>query len=471
MSILDLDANTLADQIRQGTITSLEATETYIEHLNRINPQINCIVEERYELARAEAKQCDELLAQNNNTIKGRLFGVPISMKEAFHVAGMKTTGGLLHRKNMIMHQDAAIVELLQNEGAVILGKTNTPTLCFCQETENKLFGRTNNPWDLSRTVGGSSGGEAALIASGGASVGVGSDIGGSIRFPAHFNGVIGFKSGAFQVKDDGAYPPFNHHLQMRMFGVGALSKSVRDARLINEIIASAQPIKRDLSDFSITIPINQLKYPVSAQTALMLKDVKAELENTHPVTDEQPPMFEHSALLWQLIMSIDGAPSVIEEASGQQPIKPLKHWLQEKISGNSEFHRYLTWALIGTRMFKPSKRQIKEVREQIQFGDPLIHDYLQNRLLILPVYHSPAQHHGQVYKEIFHISKSYLKYIPFVAYANTWGLPSLVIPVGEEQGLPISIQIISSVGNEDAIFSLGEVIEAHFRGWRRASL
>ncbi|TCZ77423.1 amidase [Paenibacillus albiflavus] len=470
MSILDLDASTLAGYIRQGTVTSLEATEAYIEHLKRINPSVNCLVEERFELARHEARQCDDELASNQN-IKGRLYGVPISMKEAFDVAGMRTTGGLRHRKNLVMDHDAAIVELLRHEGAIILGKSNTPTLCFCQETDNKLYGRTNNPWDLSRTVGGSSGGEAALIAAGGAALGIGSDIGGSIRFPSHFNGIIGFKSGAYQVKDDGAYPPFPHPLQERMLGIGAIAKSVRDARLVNDILALAQPIKRNLSDFSITLPIDQVKYEVSAQTMLLLKDLKLELEEAIQVVDEQPPMYEQSALLWQQIMSIDGASNVVNAASGKRLLKPMRHWLQERIAGNSEWHRYLLWALVGARTFKPSKQQMAKLNEQINLGNQLIQEYLQHKLLILPVYHSPALPHGQVYKEIFAISKSFLKYMPFVAYANTWGLPSLVIPIGEENGLPVSIQIISSIGNEDAIFSLGEKIESRFRGWKRAIL
>ena len=127
-------------------------------------------------------------------------------MKESFHVEGMRTTGGLLNRKESIQDADAEVVRKLRNEGAIILGKTNTPALCFCQETDNKLYGRTNNPWDLTRTAGGSSGGEGVLIAIGGAAVGLGSDIGGSIRLPSHFNGVVGFKSGNSQVSSVGVF-------------------------------------------------------------------------------------------------------------------------------------------------------------------------------------------------------------------------------------------------------------------------
>ncbi|MFK4997846.1 amidase family protein [Bacillus sp. N9] len=161
-----------------------------------------------------EAEAAD--LQVNAGNAKGKLFGVPISVKESFHVREMKTTSGLLHRKDMVMTEDAAIVQKLKDEGAIILAKTNTPSLCFCQESDNKLYGRTNNPWDVRKTAGGSSGGEAALIAVGGAAAGIGSDIGGSIRFPSHFNGVIGFKSGRNQVDVGGSFRKWSTHCKIK---------------------------------------------------------------------------------------------------------------------------------------------------------------------------------------------------------------------------------------------------------------
>ena len=119
--------------------------------------------------------------------------------------------------------------------------------------------------------------------------------------------------------------------------------------------------------------------------------------------------------------------------------------------------------------MFKPSKRRIREINETIVQGDEWISDYLSKRLLILPVYHTGAGKHGQVFKEIFSIRKTYLQYMPYVAYANVWGLPSLTLPVGlDENDMPISIQIISAIGNESAIFRLGSIIEKKFHGYRR---
>ena len=148
--ILDMDATTLAAKIAGQELTSLEVTEAFIAHLQRIQPQLNCLVEDRFEESRAEARKADQDLA--NGLAKGRLFGVPISIKESFHVAGMRTTSGLPHRRDLVEEQDAEIVARLKGEGAIILGKSNTPVLCFCQETDNKLYGRSNNPWDPART-------------------------------------------------------------------------------------------------------------------------------------------------------------------------------------------------------------------------------------------------------------------------------------------------------------------------------
>ncbi|NLJ73168.1 MAG: amidase [Syntrophomonadaceae bacterium] len=469
-SLLDLDATELARQISQNEISSLEATETYIAHVEKINPTINCLVEDRFTLAREEAKKADDAL--KDDTPKGRLHGVPISMKESFNVAGMKTTGGLPYRKDMVEKKDAEVVARLRKEGAIILGKTNTPVLCYYQETDNKLYGLTRNPWDVSRTVGGSSGGEGAIIAAGGASVGLGGDIGGSIRFPSHFNGVIGFKSGNRQISYDGSFPPFDNDLQIQMLGFGAIAKSVRDTRLVNEIIADTIPANCELSDFTINVLNNSLKYPVNQSTRNAILQVTAHLKKDFKLIDEQPPYYEEAAPLWQVIMSINGAKEAAEIAFGPNPIKPTQEYLKELRSNSSPLHRYITRVLITANMMKPSPTKLKKTEEFIARGNRMVASYLGNKLLILPVYHTPAPPHGTVMKEVFSPLMTYKKYMPFIAYANTWGLPTLTIPILEDAGgLPISLQIISKIGNEDAIFKLAEILEQEFRGYKRAIL
>ena len=466
-TILDADATTLGEMIRRQEITSTEATKMYIEHIKKMNPKINFLIEDRFSTALAEAENADRQIL--NNQASGELFGVPMSMKESFHIEGMKTTGGVVHRKNAIQTADAEVVRKLKEAGAILLGKTNTPELCFCQETDNKLYGRTNNPRDLERTVGGSSGGEAAMIAIGGAAAGLGSDIGGSIRFPSHFNGVVGFKSGRGQVSAIGSYPSEEDELQSRMLGIGPITKSVQDAKLIYNIIAKKQAEEQSLNKFTINI-LPATDYPLSSETASLLKSTEHLLSDRFSIERNMPPFFKESASLWQEIMSINGAEMMQKEAFSGKSISPMRSYITDIISGKAENHRYLSWALIGASLFKPNQNRIDEIRNFIAKGDAVLEDYLNERILLFPVYHSTAPKHGVVYKEIFSIRKTFKKYMPYVAYANVWGLPSLTIPVGEdENGMPIGLQLMSKNGNEEALFQLGLEIEKECAMYKRA--
>lgn len=466
-NILDMDAVGLREELDAGRLTSLEITQNYIDHLKNINPSVNCLVEERFETALKEAAEADEKLKKREPA--GKLTGIPISMKEAFDVEGMHTTGGLVLRKDRLADKDAEVVAKLRKEGAIILGKTNTPALCFCQETDNKLFGRTNNPWDLKRTAGGSSGGEGALIASGGAAAGIGSDIGGSIRFPSHFNGVVGFKSGNGRVSDKGSYPPINDVLQERMLGIGPMTKSVRDARFLYEIMAE-YPNNRDqnLEDFTIHCPI-ATNYPLGEDTRKVLLQIKDKLSGDLQVDEEIPPYLDQSALLWQEIMSIDGARGTAKEAGINGTGQLLNFYLKEKMTGKSGQHGYLTWALIGAGLFKPGKKRMEAIKAELLEGDQVLEEYLAKGIVILPVYHRTAPLHGDLYKEIFSINKTFKKYMPYTAFANVWGLPALTIPVGKDcDGMPIGVQLISRNGNEEVLFQMGERMEGVVSGYER---
>ncbi|WP_438314175.1 amidase [Sporosarcina sp. FA9] len=465
--ILSLDASSLAKMIANKEITSYRATKIYIEHIKKVNPALNFLVENRFGAALKEASEADRILNENNAT--GKLFGVPMSMKESFDVAGMQTTGGLLNRKGIISETDADIVRKLKDEGAIILGKTNTPALCFCQETDNKLYGRTNNPWDVTCTAGGSSGGEAVLIAVGGAAAGVGSDIGGSIRFPSHFNGVVGFKSGRDQVSSSGSFPVENNELEKRMLGIGPITKTVEDAKLIYNIIANTPAPNQNLSNFSVSV-LPKMDYPLSAETEAHLESVFSYVKSHFETERSIPPLFNETSQLWQEVMSIDGAKKQKELAYGDKPIQPIRSFLYEKIRGNSELHHYLSWALIGASLFKPSGKRVTEITEIITNGDKVVSEYLHDKILISPIYHSAAPKHGGVFKEIFSIRKTFRLYLPYISYANVWGLPSLTIPVGKDNsGMPIGIQLMCKNGNEDAVFKLGELIEKEFQGYVRS--
>lgn len=464
--ILEADALKIREMVMNREVSVSTITSGFIERMKNKNPTVNFLAEDRFDEAMEQAAQADAVLS--NGGAVGALFGVPMSMKESFDVAGMQTTGGLLSRKGYVQENDADVVRKLKAEGAIIIGKTNTPELCFCQETDNKLYGRTNNPWNLERTAGGSSGGEGAAIAIGAAAVGLGSDIGGSIRFPSHFNGVIGFKSGKGQVSQVGSFPFVEDPWQQRMLGIGPIAKSVRDAKLIYSLIAEHRIEKLDLSSFTINV-FRTTDFPLSNESVKILNNVYLSLKDAFMTVREPLPYLEESALFWQEIMSIDGGEATRKVAFENGKGSPLSAYMKDRANGKAEIHRYLSWALIGASLFKPSPKRVDQLSYLLDAGDQFLEGYLENRLVVMPVYHTVAPPHGIVYKEIFSIKKTFLKYMPFAAYANTWGLPSLTVPIGKDaDGMPIGLQIIGKNGNEDAIFSLGSFLEKEFGGYAR---
>lgn len=469
MDLFSLDATAIAHIIRTKQQSIYQIVSHMIEHAKNENAYIHAIVEDRFEEALDEAKEKDAIL--QSSTDVGPLFGVPISVKESFDVKGMKTTGGLLHLKNHVATTDADVIQALKQAGAIILCKTNTPTLCFCQETDNKLYGKTNNAWDQSKTAGGSSGGEAALLAVGGATVGIGSDIGGSIRFPCHFNGIIGFKPGKSQVSLQGHFPNESIALQQRMSTAGPMGKSVRDMKLMYETITRTPTLKQDIKDLSVSfLPLDQ-PYPLNESTNQWIQQVEQFASSVGHVERDMPPYFLDSATVWQEIMSIDGAADMKKIAFPKGKLSYIRSYIWEKLSGKSSVHRYLSWALIGATLFKPSQKRVEELVSYFSQGDEEVYAYYEDRVSVLPVYHSSAFAHGDVYNEIFSIKKTYQQVMPFVAYANVWGLPSLTVPIGiDEENMPIGVQIVSRVGNEDLIFQVGKLIEREFHGYVRST-
>ncbi|MBA4495329.1 amidase [Paenactinomyces guangxiensis] len=452
--ILSMDATTLAQKIRAGEISSQEATETYIRHIQQVNPHINAMVEDRFEQARHEARERDRELMEG--TAKGKLFGVPVSIKESFYMVGMKTTSGLSSRKNDGDPKDADVVRLLKNEGAVILGKTNTPIFLLCQETDNYVYGRTNNPWNLERTAGGSSGGEGAFIAVGGAAVGLGSDIGGSIRFPSHFNGIIGFKSGKQQVSDEGHFPPFSPPFQRDMQGIVPMAKSVQDAELVYEIIAKHPLKKQELDQVEFVIPRIDPKYPLDSCTLSLYGQVEQYLSKHVKISKQSPPYFDQAVQLWAAVMTSDG---------GEQFMPSLEK------ENFDHLHPYFKTILGVAQAIKPSPEQWEQVTALRTQAESEVLDYFKQRVLVLPVYHTPAPEHGRVVDELFSEPENLSKFSSFISYVNCFGLPALVIPVGEnEEGMPISIQLTTATGQEDALFQAGKIIEKEFRGYVRCT-
>jgi amidase len=217
-------------EIRTGNLSSRDIVEACLERIEQINPKVNAVVQLAAERARNEADELDRQTARGQ--YKGPLHGVPITIKDSLDTEGIVTTGGTMGRKGFIPSQDAPVVARLRDAGAVLLGKTNTPELTFSGETNNLIYGRTNNPYDLKRSPGGSSGGSAAVIACGGSALELGSDTGGSIREPAHLCGIAGIKPTSGRTPRSGHIVPYGGGILDSLTQLGPMARYVEDLAL-----------------------------------------------------------------------------------------------------------------------------------------------------------------------------------------------------------------------------------------------
>ena len=232
-----LPAMEMAKQIREKKISPVELVEAHLAKIERLNPKLNAYVHVERERVLSEARDVESDVM--NGRSPGALHGVPISVKGSIEVAGMKCEAGTRLRAGFVAAKDAPLVGRLRAAGAIVLGVTNSPEMLMAWETDNPLYGRTNSPWDLERTPGGSSGGEAAAIASGMSAGGVGSDGGGSIRVPAHFSGICGLKPTPGRIPSTGHYPPSGGPFAL-IGVVGPMARTVADLKLLFEVMQGA---------------------------------------------------------------------------------------------------------------------------------------------------------------------------------------------------------------------------------------
>lgn len=232
-----LSATELAARLRGRELSATEAVDACIARLEETHERLNAVVVRRFDAARREAGEADKRLAAGEPA--GPLAGVPITVKESFDLAGTPTTAGLEQRRDHVAAADSPLVARLREAGAIVLCKTNVAQLLVFHESDNPLYGRTSNPWDPGRTPGGSSGGEAAVIAAGGAALGIGSDIGGSVRVPAHFCGIHGLKATAGRLTFRGSINELVDAPSGVPDAAGPMARSVADLELAFRLLAA----------------------------------------------------------------------------------------------------------------------------------------------------------------------------------------------------------------------------------------
>jgi amidase len=448
-TITAMSAAGMATAVREGRLTALEILDAHLDRIAALNPALNAIVAVDAERARAAAR------AHNR---QGTLAGVPLTIKASLDVAGMPAECGSRLRAGNIAAGDATLVARLRAAGAVILGVTNTPEFLMAWETDNALYGRTNSPWDLSRTPGGSSGGESAAIAAGMSAGGIGSDGGGSIRVPAHFTGICGLKPTPGRIPASGHFPgsvgPF-----VQLGVVGPMARTVGDVRLIFEACAGL-----DWADVrSVDLPIKQITAkgirvawfddngiaPVTAETGNAVRAAAGALTNAGIEVEHRFPTgldgFFDLFILFFVQCGIVFLQPLVDELGDRISPTLRNYWTQALARPRPSFDDLvLGWA----------QRDAMRLTLLEQMRDVPI--------LLSPVCSTPAFRHGEREWDVEGRRVPYLESFSYCELCNVLGLPAAVVPVGiSPEGLPIGVQIIGRPFEEELVLAVAEIIES----------
>lgn len=339
--ILTLSASQIRQQIVQRSLSAAEIVDVFMRRIREVQPAINAMTVDCFEPARQQAQQLDNQVRSGQiESQRLPLLGVPITIKEAFAVHGTPATMGLVSRATELASTDAPLVTALRNAGAIVLGKTNVPQLMFFHETDNPLYGRTDNPWDLQRTCGGSTGGEAALIAAFGSPLGLGSDLGGSIRVPAHFCGIHGLKPTNCRFTRTGSVANLRGMTGME-FQPGPMARCVDDLQTMCEVLATASAADQIPAPFpdSRTIDVSRLRigiwrqddlFPVSSTVQLAVENAANALQQAGAeIVEFAMPHVRTMVQTYLGLMSADGGRD-LQQLLGRDPAdQRIRHLLR----------------------------------------------------------------------------------------------------------------------------------------------
>lgn len=453
--MIDLSSETLsslAELISTRKFSAEEVLRAHLERVDLLNPKLNAVVTLAPD-ALDKAKEADAVLVPGGAI--GPLHGVPVTVKDTIETGGLKTTSGSAMRAGFVPPSDAPAVARLKAAGAIILGKTNTAEMAMDYTTENPVFGRGNNPFDLSLTTGGSSGGEAAAIATRMSPGGIGSDLAGSIRIPAHFCGVVGLKPTVGRVPGQGQFPPPAGPYSLGAV-IGPMARSVKDVKLLFEVLAGevSDQLPKPLSG-RVAFYTDDGVAPVSAETRQAVEKAAQALSDAGLQVDElRPPGVERGHDLWLKLFS---RASVV--------------MLRDVYAGNEDKGGdFVRWRL-GTADDTPAARLDEYITSWIErdrLRNQLIDWMTEVPLLIAPVGATPAYEHGTHKVTIGETTMNTFRAFSYSQTFNVFDLPVAVVPAARSNTeLPIGVQIIGRPFAEAGVLAAATIIEEALGGWR----
>lgn len=447
-------AGEAAKAIRTGKVSSLQLTKHILERINRYNPALNAVITILKDEALKRASAADEALAKGQ--LWGPLHGVPCTVKDTFEMAGVRTTAGSPALTEHVPAKDAVVVARLRAAGAVIIGHTNVPLMAGDVQTFNEVFGTTNNPWDLTRTPGGSTGGGAAALAAGLSFLSIGSDIGGSIRTPAHFCGVYGHKPslGVIPLRGHIPPPPGVPIPPSDLNVAGPLARSATDLKLVLEVLGG--PDREDaiayswslppargtrLTDYRLGYVVDDPLCPVSSDVKeVILKAIEALCEAGVRLEEGWPPNVdpaEQYATYRYLLYSATRAYRLHNEQFDdlrKQAAKKDKSYETIVASAMTSPHKHFQAASIGRMAARATWQEFFRTHDAFLFPTAFV-----------PAFpHDQRQPTGERRLSTPEGSRFYWDITFWITFATLSGLPATMAPVGlTSDGLPVGIQIM----------------------------
>ncbi len=464
--LLTLSAIELARRIKNKEVTSREVVEVHIDHARRVNPYLNAIVKDRFSAALKDADAADNQVAKRTNNLPP-LHGVPCTIKENFAFTGMPQASGLVARKNIISDHDAPTVARFRAAGAIPLGVTNTSELCMWMESNNRVYGRSNNPYDPAHIVGGSSGGEGAIIGSGASPFGLGADVGGSIRMPAFFNGVFGHKPTPGIVPNTDQVPMPSGDI-LKYCVTGPLARRAEDLMPLLQILSGP-----DAGDnLSGTVPVGDLR-SVSLETLRLInisgngrqrvsqdmrqaqkRAIEALTPHVKSVQSTRITELRKSFEIWGAMLAEAGGPSFSNQLGNGKDtaiIKELAKW-----SIRQSDHTLPALMLAVTE-------KVPLPRKYLEMGVVLREKMLDlmgdDGVIIMPPYTCSAPKHFVPMARTFDWV--------YCGIINVMQLPATQVPLGlDDQGLPLGVQVIGPPGHDHVTISVAMKLEELMGGW-----
>jgi amidase len=446
--------------LNTGAVSVSELAEAHVAQIERLNPQLNAIVDFNADNVRVRARMHD---AWEGHRERRPLFGLPVTVKSSIATRGLKCEiGSLLHKGEVPAH-DALVVARLRAAGALILGTTNCPEFLMAYETDNLLYGRTNNPWDLARSPGGSSGGESAAIAVGMSAAGLGSDSGGSVRVPAHFTGICSLKPTPGRIPSRGHLPPCVGPFQI-LGAIGPMARTIEDVTLLFRILSGQDPTDPASPPVALREPgLDELRsnrigifedddlVPVTPETRSAVQAAGAALrEAGFRVEPFRPTTLELLRQVWFKFFVHCGAMFYAPEIRGrEQELSPIFN----EFLGIAASVPPLTTAELLNAWADLDLLRAKTLEEMRKFP-----------VLLCPVASVPAFRHGERHWDIGGRTVEYLDAWRHTQWFNALAAPAAVVPVGASpEGLPIGVQIVARPFEDETALGIAGIVDDAF--------